>query len=124
MWIWHAHCNRGVVQRVEAIETACGIGGDDTRFLGYWENAKHVRVDHADVRSSFYVRPGQVALLYVTNFSRDPAQVSLELDFADFGLQDAVARDAEKDNVLPTSGATLALEIPWHDFRMIKLTPR
>jgi len=124
MWIWHAHCNRGVVQRVEQIEAACGIGEPDTHFFGYWENAKHVRVAHADVKSSFYVRPGKVALLYVTNFSRNQAQVSLDLDFSDFDLQGPVARDAENGKALPMTGATAVVQIPWHDFRMIKLTPQ
>jgi hypothetical protein len=124
MWIWYAHCNRSVVQRLEKIEADCGIGQPGTRFLGYWENAEFARVDHPDAKASFYVRPGEVVLMYVTNFSREPVEVGLALNLAEFGLRDLSATDAENSKALSMTDGVLEVDIPPHDFRLIKLTSR
>lgn len=123
MWIWPAHCNTRVLKRILDIEKACGLGKGDVRFLGYWESADHVTTGHKDVRSSFYVRPGQVALVYVSNFARKDVDVRLRLDLGRFGLARANVVDAETGKALTSTGGVCPITIPWHDFRLLKLTP-
>jgi len=123
LWVWPAHCNTRVLQRVLDIEKACGFDKADVQFLGYWENAGHVRTGHKDVRSSFYVRPGQVALVYVSNFSRKDVTVRLRLDLGRFGLTGATVVDAETGKPVTSTGGVCPLAVPWHDFRLLKLSP-
>ena len=124
LWIWPAHCKTSILKRVYDIEEGCGIGRADTRFLGYWENTQFVRAQHPDVTVSFYVRPGEVVLMTASNFSREDVDTALEWNLAEFGFADGQVIDAESGDALPRTSAGTRLRIPWHDFRLVKVTPR
>jgi len=123
LWIWPAHCNTRLLQRILEIERECGLAEDDVRFLGYWENAHYVRHTSDSVKASFYVRPGEVALVYLSNFSRESVAATVGFDLTEFGLGDPTVLDAETGETIGAQGGTCSVPIPGHDFRMLKLLP-
>ena len=105
MWIWPAHCNVNLLRKMLDIGKACGAAEKDAQFLGYWENEAQVKPMHPEVRASFYVRPGKVALIYVSNFSRQDIETDLKLGLSRFGLAGAAVTDAESGAASPATAA-------------------
>ena len=111
-------------ERAYAYDVFVSYSHDDEDWV---EKALLPRLEGAGLRVCIDFRdfvPGKVALLYVSNLSRRPVEASLALNFADLGLANVNAADGENDAQLAVAGNRLRVHIPWHDYRMIKLTPR
>ncbi len=122
MWIWNAHCNAGLVQKYIDLEKAFGVSEKDCRFVGYWDqDDSAVAGLPVDVKSSYYVRNGKGALIYVANFNPKQLEISVRLDFEKWGLGAATTVDGETNQKLALTSGALHLTIEGHDFRLIRL---
>ena len=122
MYLYAHYCNVGVVQTFWDIEKAFGTTAKDCRFIGYWTaDATAVAGLAPGVKSSYYVRPGKGALVYLTNFNPDRQDVSCRLDFKRWDLGAFRAVDAETAQALSAPAGALNLAIERHDFRLLRL---
>jgi hypothetical protein len=122
MYLYAHYCNVGVVQTFWDIEKAFGTTEKDCRFVGYWQpEAAAVAGLPVGVKSSYFVRPGKGALVYVSNFTTGPQNVTCRLDFARWDLGAFRVTDAESAQELSTAGGTLSLPVERHDFRLLLL---
>ncbi len=122
MFIWMNYCNIPLVQKFTDLEKTFGTTEKDCRFVGYWEkDAGAVAGLPVDVKSSFYVRPGKGALIYVANFAREPRSVKIKLDFTKFGIANGQLLDGENQQEIKSEGDVYPLSVEGHDFRVLKL---
>jgi len=104
------------------IEREFGLLENDCRFVGYWrKNAGAIDGLPAEVKASYYLRPGKGALIYVSNFSKETREVALPVNQADWGLPRPRVLDAAANQELPVANAMCALTVNGHDFRVIQV---
>ncbi len=68
------------------------------------------------------MRPEKVALLYVSDFSRQDVEAGLKLDLTHLGRAGATVTDAESGAPIAHEGTTCRLKVPAHDFRVLRIT--
>lgn len=103
-----------------AIRERFGIGGDDVRFIGYWQREAGLSCPTKDVYLAGWVTPGKL-LLAVVNWG-NKAQADVRLDLKKLGLPPACkAWDAEQPETQLTIGGDGRMSVPVerHDFRLV-----
>jgi hypothetical protein len=122
MWPWLAYCNVALVQKYTALEKTFGVAEKDCRFVGYWDkDAAAVVGLPADMKSSFYVRPGKSALIYIANFNLKKQDIKCQFDFKKWDLEAFKAVDAESGVEIPTTTGPINLTVEGRDFRLLRL---
>lgn len=112
----------GCDPKTARIEREFGVLENDCRFVGYWrKDAGAIGGLPAEVKASYYLRPGKRALVYVTNFSKEKREVALPVSQGDWNLARPRAFDAEANQELPVANGKCALTINGHDFRVIRV---
>jgi hypothetical protein len=119
MYLYAHYCNVPLVQRFWDIEKAFGTTEKDCRFVGYWEGEGAVSGLPPGVLSSYYLRPGKGALVYVTNFTREKQEFPLSLNPGRWNLPAVSVSDAEKEESVSGN-----LTVEGHDFRVLKVQAR
>lgn len=112
---WNAYLNPKPIQWAGKAKQAFGWD-DQTRFVGYWETEKLVKLEPVNerVKCSVFQRPGR-ALFVVMNNSDEAAQVTLRPDWQALGvaapvaLTDLYARQKPADEP-QTDAAPLAVQ--------------
>lgn len=99
------------------------FGCKAAEWLPYWRNAEHVDISPADCFVSLYRHPENGVLAYVSNLSKQDAEVQITLKAETLGLPAGLAaRDALSAAALPMQDGTVALAIPSQDWRVIWVT--
>lgn len=117
-------CNTNLVKKFQEIEKDFSTCAEDSEFVGYWqeEKARAVIIDPPqDVKASFYVRPAKGALIYVTNFAKEPRPIKLKLDLSRFGIAGGKLLDGENQQELKMEGDVYPLTVAGRDFRVLEL---
>ncbi|MBI2301804.1 MAG: hypothetical protein HYU66_23110 [Armatimonadetes bacterium] len=110
-------------ERITAIWKAFdGFGTSQATWLPYWSQTA-VRCGPAGVYCSAYTRPGQGALLVVSNLGREKATATLRLDRKQLGLgADArTARDALGEGRWVLDGDMLQLELGSMEYAVVRV---
>ena len=122
IWKWPAYCNFAVAAKFMNLDKSFGVTAPDCRFVGYWqEDGRAVSGLPVAVKSSYYVRPGKGALIYVSNFNPKKQDVNCRLDFKKWDLGECKVVDAETEQEIPLTSGTLPLAVEGHDFRLIRV---
>ena len=69
------------------------------------------------IKSSFFVRPGKGALVYVSNLNKAKQTVPVKLDFSKWNINNFKATDTESGQEIKLDKNTGSLDIGGHDFR-------
>jgi hypothetical protein len=125
MYLYAHYCNVPLVQQFWDIEKAFGTTAEDCRFVGYWQDeAGAVAGLPLGLKSSFYVRPGRGALVYMANFNLERRDAGCRLDLRRWDIGAVRAVDAETDRDIDATAGALNLAVEGHDFRVLRLTKR
>ena len=89
--------------------------------IPYWRNGDIIQGQTDTVKCSFYRHPQKGVLLCVTNLSREPQKVTLEIDWAKLTGKTALPEvtDAWKGGVIDRNN--VSLEIPPLNFRLLRV---
>jgi len=117
--IWENYCLPKILSKFRATENRFGIAESDALFRGYWqkENNQAVAGLPVFVKSSFFVRPGKGALIYISNLDKAKQTVPVKLDFDRWQINKFKVIDAETGLAIKLDQRTVVLGIDGHDFR-------
>lgn len=93
-------------------------------FVGYWDNADWLTVNPGEPEAlvSIYARPGEAQyLLIVSNITKQPREVTVELAATKFKLTDHTARDLMRNESVTLSGRAIRTTVGPEDFRLIAI---
>jgi len=119
--VWPVWCNSAVVTATQQIKADYGVADSSTRFHGYWRAAQHNPLVSGDVKVSYYANKNGI-LAIVSNLTREGQRVELDWKriHGEPGAPNWQAWQAETDDALPLEGAVTAMEVPGHDFAMVR----
>lgn len=95
-------------------------------FVWHNESERYATAGGGDAYLSLHLRPGQKALLALSNWSADEREVPLTLRSAAMGFAGVAlqAEDAITGEPVPLDGDTMTLTVRGDSYRLIKLFPR
>jgi hypothetical protein len=114
-----------------------GVAEPDATFHGFFAQ-KEITSGNKEVPVSYY-RSGGKVLVQVSNFGNDAFSGTLNVDLAALGLKPGQVRATqfedggsksqdtlllETDIPVQAGGATIPVDVPRHDFRLIQLAPK
>ena len=110
--------NYGAVRPLYAVQDEFGMG--DVEFFGYWDNARVIGGQTAEIRASAYRKPQGGALIVVYNTTRTARSARLGVDWE--RLKSNVPLevfDAYTKEPVAVDGSALRLEVPPLNYRLL-----
>jgi hypothetical protein len=99
------------------------FGCRDAEWLPYWSNQEYVRVEPADCYASLHRHQANGVLAFVSNLSREQANVRMTLDLQALGLGGEVrARDGISGEEIAVEGGVMEIELASQDWRTVVLS--
>ena len=86
--------NSGKIFKVWKILDDFGVGDTNCTFLPYYKNQDYVNVSNEGSYSSLYLKPGNSALVVVSNLTGENQDVNVTLNFKKLGLKNPKVSDA------------------------------
>lgn len=112
-------------ERERLVRFLDGFQLSKSQFVGYWNLRGAIRVNHENVRVSYYQRNHDKALMLVaTNISDHPITTTIALDKEKLGLSSARRRvrvTGFDNEGVPLNNATIALSINRKDFTLVRI---
>lgn len=100
---------------------------EGARWVPYWEIAPYVAIegDTTDLYAAMHLNEGKAALLTVSSFRDEPAQVDLRVDWEGMGFDPATVTvtDAITAEAVPVTTGGLSLEVLDQRFRLLEIRP-
>jgi hypothetical protein len=114
------------IARIWQIQDRFGVA--DAQWLPYWNNAEYLQVTSNPAGrnreeggfGSLYLRPGERALIVLSNIQNAPAAITARLDLARMRLPGAAgALDAESNQPIPIQDGVISLKLNGYDYRLV-----
>jgi hypothetical protein len=122
--------NNGFARNLIAQRKAFGIGEDDVKFLGYWDDTG-LKAKGEDIKLAGWQRPGKLMLL-VANFGEaQTAQIAFDLDTLGWKGATLAVSDPEQGTKMPgldvahdapaplLDGTKLTVPVERHNYRLL-----
>ena len=84
----------GKIPQIWKIWDDFGITDANCTFLPYWKNQDYVKVSNEGAYSSLYFKPGNSALVVVSNLSNEDQDINVTLNFKKLGIKKPKVSDA------------------------------
>jgi hypothetical protein len=122
--------NNGSARNLIAQRKAFGIGEDDVKFLGYWDDTG-LKAKGDDIKLAGWQRPGKLMLLAANFGEAQTAQIALDLDKLGWKGATLAVSDPEQGTKMPgldvahdapaplLDGTKLTVPVERHNYRLL-----